>query len=242
MSGSDELPKQPLGPRLEAASRLPPPPLPVAPEPRWIPLAEIVETNEYRLRPSLHPEVLAESIARRGQVSPVDLRPIDGGLQLVAGHRRYEATKLLHRTRILARIHEGLTDDEALFLALADDLDRRPWTADELERLEARLEASGWMTPRVQALLERARGHAEVVEDAVAPGREAHEALEAEEEIEIDVLADRVRDRLADGCNDLAVLYECWADLDEGRRADLLECVRYLAEMLPLLAEGEEER
>lgn len=179
---------------------------------------------------------LAESIVRHGQREPVDVRPAKGGgYELLAGHRRLSAVRLLRRDRILARVHEGLSDDDALHLALAADLDRRAWSAAERSALRTALEARGPLPPKIAALLDRA--------DAQAPPEAGPDDVTgvAEDEVDLDVLAGSVRDRLADACNDLAMLYEMWADLDEGRREDLVACVAYLKDMHPFLSASLDE-
>ncbi len=234
MSGGGA-PTGPLGPGIAPAPRLAPPPVPEAPAPRWVELAAIVDAEAFALRDAEAVSPLAESIARQGQQTPVDLRPVPGGFQLLAGHRRLAAVRLLHRSRILARVHEALDDEAAWHLALADDLDRRPFSAAERDGARTALIERGALTPRLEALLDRAdaQAHPELAADAAPAGDE--------EEIELEALAARVRDRLADDCNDVAALYEDWRDLDEGRRADLLECVAYLRDMYPLMAQTEQE-
>ena len=227
-------PTGPLGPGIAPAPRLAPPPVPAPPAPRWVALAAIVDADGFALRDAEAVGTLAESIARQGQQTPVDLRPVPGGFQLLAGHRRLAAVRLLHRSRILAQVHEGLDDEAAWHLALADDLDRRPYSATEREAARTALIERGVLTPRLEALLDRADAQAH-------PDAAGEEGAADEEEIELEALAARVRDRLADDCNDVAALYEDWGDLDEGRRADLLECVAYLRDMYPLLAATEQE-
>lgn len=228
----------PLGPGIAPAPRLATPPVPEAPPPAWVDVAAIGDDGSFALRPAEAVGPLAESIARLGQKTPVDLRPGPGGLQLVHGHRRLAAVRLLHRSRILGRIHEGLDDETAWHLALADDLDRRPYTEAERDQVRLALTERGALTPRLEALLDGADAQAHPApepEAGVDPG------AGDEEEVELEALAARVRDRLADDCNDVAVLYEMWADLDEGRRADLLECITYLKDMYPLLSGAEPE-
>lgn len=197
-------------------------------------LDEIADAETFRSRDAGDVASLAESLIRHGQREPVDLRPIDGGLQLVSGHRRLEAARMLGRRRILARVHDGLEDDAALFLALSDDLDRRPWTLKDLEGVREMLSTRESVPSSVSALLDRAAAELAVSEAADEDG--GHE-----EEVDADVMAASVRDRLADACNDLSALHELWGDLDEGRRADLVQCVAYLKDMYPFLVASEQE-
>ena len=214
------------------------PPGPAAPStsiaPRWVALDEIVETEAFRLRETDEVAALAESLVRHGQIEPVELRALPQGLQLLAGHRRVAAARMLGRRRVLARVHEALSERDALFLALVDDLDRRPWISLERAKLRERLTSLGPLPPKVEALLDRAEAEArsEGVDDA---------HLGEVDEVDADVMASSVRDRLADACNDLAALHEIWPDLDEGRRADLVQCVAYLKDMYPFLIVTENE-
>jgi ParB family transcriptional regulator, chromosome partitioning protein len=209
--------------------------VPQRPAPRWISLADVVETEEFRFRSPEAVASLAESIVRHGQREPVDLRPVEGGYQLLGGHRRLEAVRMLRRDRILGHVHDGLGDDDALLLALADDLDRRAFSAAERQAIRSRLESGGAIPPKVAALLDRA--DAQAPPEAEGPGAD----VDGDEEVDLDVLALTVRDRLADACNDLALLHEMWADLDEGRREDLVACVAYLKDMYPFLSAASEE-
>src|SRR5690242_6731108 len=65
---------------------------------------------------------LAESIRAQGVLQPVLVRPAgDGGYQLVAGERRFRASKLLGLPTIPAIVRE-VNDDELLELALIENL------------------------------------------------------------------------------------------------------------------------
>lgn len=241
--------REPLGPAFVPTGRLPPPPVPRRPAAQWVNLSEITDTETFLLRTTRQPGPLGESIAREGQTEPVDLRRTPTGLQLVTGQRRLCAVQLLHRSRILARVHENLSDPQALYLALADDLDRRPWTQLEREAVRAKIEGRGQLGARLEALLERASEHVleeEVEEQAAALERGTapdFDELEetSEEEVELEVLADRARDGFADACNDLAALIDVWGELDEARRSALVECVQYLVDLHPFLVAEPED-
>lgn len=67
---------------------------------------------------------LAESIAQHGVIQPLLVRPIaDGGYQLVAGERRWRAARLAGLTEVPVVIRE-LSNDEAMALALIENLQR----------------------------------------------------------------------------------------------------------------------
>lgn len=117
----------------------------------FVPLSAIAADPAFRLRDPGDPAALgalAASIARLGQLVPVELRPLPGAgdgpvrYQVVAGFRRLAAVRLLARERVLARVHQRLDDEDAWSLALAQALLGEPLTGPELEALRARLAGS----------------------------------------------------------------------------------------------------
>ena len=68
---------------------------------------------------------LAESLKRQGLLQPVVVRPVPGGLfQLVAGERRWRASRLAGFERIPATVRQ-VDDQKMLELALVENLQRR---------------------------------------------------------------------------------------------------------------------
>ena len=86
-----------------------------------------VEPNRRQPRKSFDDEALAEladSISRHGVLQPILVRPqLHGGYQIVAGERRYRATRLAGLTEIPAIIRE-LSDSETMQIALIENLQR----------------------------------------------------------------------------------------------------------------------
>ncbi len=81
-------------------------------------------------------EELAQSIREHGVIQPILVRPlIGGGYQIVAGERRYRASRLAGLKEIPATVRE-LTEEETTELALIENLQR-----ENLSPLE---EASGY--------------------------------------------------------------------------------------------------
>jgi ParB family chromosome partitioning protein len=67
---------------------------------------------------------LAESIREHGLIQPILVRPlISGGYQIVAGERRYRASRMAGLTEVPVTIRE-LTDEETMELALIENLQR----------------------------------------------------------------------------------------------------------------------
>ena len=86
-----------------------------------------VEPNRRQPRRSFDDESLeelAESIRQHGVLQPILVRPqIFGGYQIVAGERRYRASRLAGLTEIPAIIRE-LSDSETMQIALIENLQR----------------------------------------------------------------------------------------------------------------------
>ncbi len=67
---------------------------------------------------------LADSIREHGLIQPILVRPlISGGYQIVAGERRYRASRMAGLTEVPVTIRE-LTDEETMELALIENLQR----------------------------------------------------------------------------------------------------------------------
>jgi ParB family transcriptional regulator, chromosome partitioning protein len=77
---------------------------------------------------------LADSIRQHGLIQPITVRPVDSGFEIVAGHRRYQACKLLRWRVIPARIR-ALSDKDAFEIQLIENMHRM--TMDPVEEAEA---------------------------------------------------------------------------------------------------------
>lgn len=74
---------------------------------------------------------LADSIAKHGVIQPLLVRPMpDGSYQLVAGERRWRASRMAGLTEVPVVIKE-LSDNEAMALALIENLQREDLNAIE---------------------------------------------------------------------------------------------------------------
>lgn len=100
-----------------------------------------LEPNRSQPRKSFSDEALSEladSIAQHGVLQPLLVRPIlSGGYQIVAGERRWRASRMAGLTAVPALIRE-LTDSEVMQLALIENLQR-----EDLKPLE---EAQGYQS------------------------------------------------------------------------------------------------
>jgi ParB family chromosome partitioning protein len=81
-----------------------------------------------------HIRELASSIRQQGLIQPITVRPLGGYFEIVAGHRRFKACKLL-RWRTIPAIVRPLTDKDAFEIQLAENIHRL--TMDPVEEAEA---------------------------------------------------------------------------------------------------------
>jgi hypothetical protein len=232
----------------------------------FVPLAAVAADATFRLRGEGDVAALAGSIARLGQLAPVELRPLPGAAdgsgpryQLVAGFRRLAAVRLLARGRVLARVHARLDDDDAWSLCLADALLGEPLTAAELEALGERLGAEGvasWAAELVEEARLRAPlppeqreqfqtfldGGPALPAPAAGPDPAAEDAAsdaaaeDGPEEVTPAELAEAVASGLWAVGQDLDLAVDAWGDLPEHDRRQILEQLRYLAELHAYLA------
>jgi ParB family chromosome partitioning protein len=104
-------------------------------------------------------EDLMESISdTNGLISPVIVRPLNNGFELIAGHTRTEACKRLGYSEIIAVVR-NMTDQEAAKALAADNVTRKDLTDFELFKQIAMLFANGFLKSNSEAsrLLGKAR-------------------------------------------------------------------------------------
>jgi ParB family chromosome partitioning protein len=90
-----------------------------------VPVAAI-QLNPYQPRKHFDEDellTLAESIRVHGVLSPVLVRPVDGGYQLIAGERRLRASQLVGLTEIPAHVRE-MDEQSVLEAALVENIQR----------------------------------------------------------------------------------------------------------------------
>ena len=131
----------------------------------FVALSEIAADETFRLRPDGDVSQLATSLGRLGQLAPVELRAWHDAAagaprwQVVSGFRRLAAVRLLARERVLSRLHDDLSDEDAWGLALGEALLREPLSTSELQALRERLRVAGvapWADELVDEALVRA--------------------------------------------------------------------------------------
>jgi hypothetical protein len=134
------------------------------------------------------------------------------------------ALRFLKRDRVLARLHTDLSDEDALLLALASAIHASPVSREDLEARRDQLEEEGRLSPIARDMLEKALA----TDESLAPEM-------VEEEVDADELAVEATQRLVDINQDLALLADVFADLDETRKQELITQLRYSADLVAWL-------
>jgi ParB family transcriptional regulator, chromosome partitioning protein len=98
---------------------------------------------------------LAASIQAHGLMQPIVVRPVANGYELIAGHRRIEAARLLGWTEIAVIVREE-SADEAYILTLVENLQREDLSPkEEASALEILVRERGWTTRQVGEAIKR---------------------------------------------------------------------------------------
>ena len=105
-------------------------------------------------------EELAASIAQRGVIQPIIVRPTDNGrYQLVAGERRWRAAQKAQLHEIPALVRD-LTEREVMALALIENLQREDLNPIEEARAYNRLsELEGMTQAEIARMVDKSRSH-----------------------------------------------------------------------------------
>lgn len=147
---------------------------------RALPLSLIDDDERFRLREAELPNVddLATNIAKHGQTTPAFVVPAkDGRFALVSGYRRRAAVVSLGRTTILARVFSGLSETEALELAVSENAQRDDLNDWEKASVCGRLKARGRTKAEIAAqfgFTERTAGrYLAIAEFATEPLKDA---------------------------------------------------------------------
>lgn len=105
-------------------------------------------------------EELAASIASRGVIQPIIVRPVgEGKYQLVAGERRWRAAQKARLHQIPALVRQ-LSEREVMALALIENLQREDLNPVEEARAYQRLaEEEGMTQAEIARMVEKSRSH-----------------------------------------------------------------------------------
>jgi ParB family chromosome partitioning protein len=98
---------------------------------------------------------LADSLREHGLLQPVVVRRRGTGYELIAGHRRLEAARLLGWCEIAAVVRDE-TDEQAYILTLVENLQREDLSPkEEASALEVLVRERGWTTRQVGEAIKR---------------------------------------------------------------------------------------
>lgn len=102
---------------------------------------------------------LADSIALRGVVQPILVRPLGNGYQIVAGERRWRAAQRAQLHRIPAIVRD-LTDAETLEIALVENIQRQDLNPiEEAEAYKKLIAEFGHSQEELGKLVGKSRSH-----------------------------------------------------------------------------------
>nr|MCR5206874.1 ParB/RepB/Spo0J family partition protein [Eubacterium sp.] len=101
---------------------------------------------------------LAQSIEQHGILQPLLVRPMpSGGYQLVAGERRWRAARMVKLSEVPVVVKE-LTDNEAMELAIIENLQREDLNPiEEAEGLQALADKCGYTQEEIAAAVGKSR-------------------------------------------------------------------------------------
>jgi ParB family chromosome partitioning protein len=158
-TASSDPKRRALGKGLDSLLPRVPTPAPAAPapvaaaeneggKPREIPL-ESIDPNPYQTRTVMNEEQLGElaaSIAANGVIQPILVRPqANGRFQLIAGERRWRASKVAGKATIPAILRQ-VSDEQAMEITIVENLQRADLNPMEQARAFERLGREFHMT------------------------------------------------------------------------------------------------
>jgi ParB family transcriptional regulator, chromosome partitioning protein len=121
--------------------------------PREISL-DLIDNNPFQTRSQVNEEQLAElaaSISANGVVQPILVRPLaNGRFQLIAGERRWRASKLAGKTTVPAILRQ-VSDEQAMEITIVENLQRADLNPMEQARAFERLSREFHMTQEQMA-------------------------------------------------------------------------------------------
>jgi ParB family transcriptional regulator, chromosome partitioning protein len=110
-----------------------------------LPIREIRRSrNTLRLSDQVSLSELALSIKNVGLLEPIIVRPLQDGYEIISGHRRYEAFKLLGMIRVTCHIID-VDDKEAYEISLMENLQQKSMNAlEEASAFKKYVHIFGW--------------------------------------------------------------------------------------------------
>ena len=122
-----------------------------------VPLDDVIPSARNPRHRLLNIEELAASIQSYGLLQPVVVRARDGKYEVIAGHRRLEAARLLGWTELPVVVRKE-ADDGAYLLTLVENLQRDDLSPkEEAAALEVLLRERRWSTVQVAQAINRSQ-------------------------------------------------------------------------------------
>lgn len=95
----------------------------------------MIRPNPFQPRKEFEPQALEElrnSILQNGIIQPITVRQTEHGYELIAGERRFRASKMANLETLPAYVRVGVTDEEMLELAIIENVQREKLNPIEL--------------------------------------------------------------------------------------------------------------
>jgi ParB family chromosome partitioning protein len=126
---------------------------------RLVPLEAVIASARNPRRRQANIEELAASLQAYGLLQPVVVRPHGDQFEVIAGHRRVEAARLLGWTEIEVAVR-GDVEEQAYILTLVENLQREDLSPrEEAGALEVLVRERGWTTVQVAAAVKRSQAY-----------------------------------------------------------------------------------
>jgi ParB family chromosome partitioning protein len=134
-------------------------------------MSDRISEPEFAMRGELNRDALFElaaDIKKNGLINPITVRPKNGGYEVVAGHRRFNAMKINGMIRIPCVVRE-LNDKQVFEIMTAENLERADVDpVDEAEHLARHIELTGETPAEVAKSIRRSLSY---VESRLAVGK-----------------------------------------------------------------------
>lgn len=123
---------------------------------------DLLRPGKYQPRRQMSPDALAElaeSILSQGIIQPIAIRPVslEGHYEILAGERRWRAARLAGLSFVPVIVHD-ISDDQALLIALIENIQREDLTAlEEAQGINRLIDEFGLTHQEVAEKLGRSR-------------------------------------------------------------------------------------
>ncbi len=203
-----------------------------------LPLNQVDSSDDlWRLRPAEHLELLMESIRMAGQQTPVILRRRDASRawQIVSGFRRIEALQRLKCSRVIARLYDQMSDEEAIKAAVLDNFFSGELSGEQIDAFLERMNHAGLLTTTALEFLDWAREKADMVASAPSLPSGPPAASSASQSAALPALIEHTLSQLSQAGQGLEQIFLNWSDVDAADRKLLAAECKYIHDLYPFL-------